>query len=76
MALLEAHVGGQYLSPRVLGLALQFVSAAAEMKATYAVIQPHMDALMLRVAFPLMCFDEQDAELWREDPQEYVRRVS
>jgi hypothetical protein len=25
---------------------------------------------------PLLCFDEEDAELWEEDPQEFVRKVS
>jgi hypothetical protein len=28
------------------------------------------------VVLPLLCFDEEDAELWEEDPQEFVRKVS
>jgi hypothetical protein len=35
----------------------------------------HWDAILENVAFPLMCFSEEDAELWAEDPQEYVRKV-
>lgn len=29
----------------------------------------------MRVAFPLMCFSHEDAELWAEDPHEYIRKV-
>eukprot|EP00887_Chlorella_sp_A99_P003658 scaffold7.g3658.t1 len=30
--------------------------------------------LLLSVVFPLLCFNAEDAELWRDDPQEYVRK--
>ena len=23
--------------------------------------------------FPLMCYDDEDDQLWKEDPQEYIR---
>ena len=23
--------------------------------------------------FPLLCYDDEDDQLWREDPQEYIR---
>lgn len=29
----------------------------------------------LQVVLPHLCFDDQDAELWEEDPQEFVRKV-
>lgn len=28
-----------------------------------------------QVVLPHLCFDDQDAELWEEDPQEFVRKV-
>jgi hypothetical protein len=31
--------------------------------------------ICLQVVLPLLCFDEEDAELWEEDPQEFVRKV-
>ena len=43
---------------------------------TWKLLQPHVPALMERVLFPLMCFDDVDAELWEDDPQEYIRKVS
>jgi importin-7 len=27
-----------------------------------------------QVVLPLLCFDEEDAELWEDDPQEFVRK--
>lgn len=79
--LLEDHLAllarlaepGAYLSPRVISLALQYVGRAVEIKESYALLKPHVDA-MLTVVFPLTCFSEDDATLWDEDPQEYVRK--
>lgn len=30
---------------------------------------------MLQVVLPQLCFDDEDAELWEDDPQEFVRKV-
>jgi hypothetical protein len=35
----------------------------------------HVYHIYLQVVLPLLCFDEEDAELWEEDPQEFVRKV-
>ena len=32
-------------------------------------------ALITHVLFPIMCFDEQDKELWEDDPHEFVRKT-
>jgi hypothetical protein len=32
-------------------------------------------ALILQVVLPQLCFDDEDAELWEDDPQEFVRKV-
>lgn len=29
----------------------------------------------LQVVLPQLCFDDEDAELWEDDPQEFVRKV-
>jgi hypothetical protein len=29
----------------------------------------------LQVVLPQLCFDDEDAQLWEEDPQEFVRKV-
>ncbi len=68
-------VQGVWLSPRVVNLALQYLTVAVKAARTWKVLQPHVPQLMARVLFPLMCFDDSDAELWADDPQEYIRKV-
>lgn len=65
---------GTYLSPRVVNLALQYVGRAIEIKESYKLLRPHIDAMLQSVVFPLVCFGEEDAALWEEDPQEYIRK--
>jgi hypothetical protein len=80
--LLEDHLallarladGTARYSPRVTNLALQYVSRAVELKDPYKVLQPHVDAMLAAVVFPLVCFSDDDAELWQDDPQEYIRK--
>ncbi len=31
--------------------------------------------ILANVAYPLMCFNDEDAELWNDDHQEYIRKV-
>lgn len=31
--------------------------------------------VLAQVVLPQLCFDDEDAELWEEDPQEFVRKV-
>ncbi len=65
---------GQYMSPRVINLAMQYLTHAVDLKPSYKLLKPHIDPLWQQVVFPLMCFTEEDAELWEEDPT--VRAVS
>eukprot|EP00959_Pyramimonas_sp_CCMP1952_P134219 2807751-Pyramimonas_sp.AAC.1 len=39
-------------------------------------MKPSLDLITFEIVFPLLCFGETDAELWRDDPHEYVRKVS
>jgi len=38
-------------------------------------MQEHWDALLLNVAFPKLCFSDEDQALWADDPHEYIRKV-
>ena len=43
-----------------------------------APLLPHRTPLtcaLCSVVFPMLCFDDEDAELWEDDPQEYIRKV-
>ena len=66
---------GQWLSPRVVNLTLQYLTVGIRQARTWKLLQPHVPELMQRVLFPLMCFANEDQELWDDDPLEYIRKV-
>lgn len=74
LALLHPVATGGWLAPRCTNLALQFVSAAVEEKEPYRALKPHIDGLLLHVVLPLLAFNDADAELWADDPAEFVRK--
>ena len=66
---------GLYVAPRVTNLALQYITTGVSLSSSWKVMKPHMQSLLANVVFPLCCFDDEDQELWEEDPQEYIRKV-
>ena len=64
------------MAPRVTNLALQYVTTGVALSSSWKVMKPHMSSLLASVVFPLCCFDDEDEELWDDDPQEYIRKVS
>lgn len=75
LALLGPLASGGWLAPRCTNLALQFVTAALEEKEPYKALKPHVNGLLLHVALPMLAFNDDDAELWADDPAEFVRKV-
>ena len=71
----SAPAQGQYVSPRVMNLALQSVTDAIALASTWKLLRPAVGELLTNIVFPAMCFDDEDAELWRDDPQEYIRKA-
>jgi len=74
VALVARLAAGQYLSPRVTNSLFQYLAYALDVKECYKHMQEHWDALLLNVAFPMMCFSDEDMELWTDDPHEYIRK--
>ena len=74
MNMLAGLQQGQYISQRCTNLALQYLTHALPNKKTYGLMKPHLQELMFNILFPLACFSDEDAELWQEDPHEYVRK--
>ena len=66
---------GEWLSPRVINLSLQYLTHALTLSATWKQMKPHVKDLLTRCVLPLMCFNDEDDELWKDDPQEYIRKV-
>ena len=75
LALLAPCASGGWLAPRCANLALQFVAAAVDEKEPYKALKPHLDGLLQHVVVPMLAFDDADAELWADDPAEFVRKV-
>ncbi len=67
---------GQYLSPRATNLVLQYLTHAVKLASSWKALKPEALALLQRVIFPLLCFSEDDDRLWRDDPQEFIRKAS
>ena len=66
---------GEFQAARVLNLAIQYVAYAVTPSHTWKRLKDHVPDLLRLCVFPLCCFDEEDAELWAEDPHEYIRKV-
>ncbi|EIE23737.1 ARM repeat-containing protein [Coccomyxa subellipsoidea C-169] len=74
LALLAAFPQGQYITPRVINLALQYLTTAVGLSSTWKPLKAHMGSLLASVVFPLCSFNDEDEELWQDDPQEYIRK--
>lgn len=79
--ILECHLNllnvirqGGYLPDRVTNLVLQYLSSSISKSNTYQLLKPQLDIVLFEIIFPLMCFNDNDEKLWREDPHEYVRK--
>ncbi|KAJ0988973.1 hypothetical protein J5N97_007329 [Dioscorea zingiberensis] len=74
LSLLNTVRVGEYLPDRVVNLILQYLISSIENNEMYLLLQPHLGIVLLEIIYPLMCFNDDDAKLWNEDPYEYVRR--
>jgi len=74
LQLLAGLLQGQWLPPRVINLSLHLLSYCVGRSEMYKLLKPHMNQLLISIVFPILCFDDADARLWAEDPQEYIRK--
>ena len=65
---------GGYLPDRVVNLCMTFLSNALAKKNTYKRMRDHVQPLLSQIVFPVLCFNDHDAELWEDDPHEYIRK--
>jgi len=74
MGILEKHRSGVWVSPRVLQLILSYMTHSVNHAITWEQLKGDTyKSLLTEVLFPLMCFSEEDNELWEDDPEEYIR---
>ncbi|XP_072048064.1 LOW QUALITY PROTEIN: importin-7-like [Amphiura filiformis] len=64
----------QYVAPRVLQQSLNYLNTGVSHAAAWKIMKPHMQVdSSPRDLIPLMCYTDEDDELWNEDPYEYIR---
>lgn len=73
IGILDAYRSGQYVSPRVMQLVLNYLKKCVTLAFSWKLLKPHMLVVIKDVVFPLMCFSDADAAMWDEDPYEFVR---
>ena len=80
--MLEAHI--QFLDriaqlpfshDRVYAQLVNYMEHATNIPQTYKILKPHLKPMLINIVFPLLCFNDTDAQLMIEDPEEYVRKV-
>lgn len=71
--ILEQYALGQYVSPRVLQQSLNYLNTAVLHSMTWKMLKADMMVVVEKIIFPLMCYSNEDEELWQNDPCEYIR---
>ncbi|XP_076310776.1 importin-7 msk isoform X2 [Tachypleus tridentatus] len=73
LKVLDQYRNKIYMSPRVLQLALNYLNQAVTHAFSWKFLKPHMMGIIQDIIFQLMCYTDEDDELWKADPQEYIR---
>ncbi|NWW45444.1 IPO8 protein, partial [Pedionomus torquatus] len=73
LRILDQYRQKDYVAPRVLQLTLNYLNQGVIHSVTWKQMKPHMKSITEEVIFPLMCYKDEDEELWQEDPYEYIR---
>jgi hypothetical protein len=74
MDVLSWRQRGRFCTDRVLQVCFCFINTAVEIGSTFKLLKPHLNFLLVDVMFPVLCWNDQDAQLWEEDPHEYCRK--
>ncbi|XP_030070417.1 LOW QUALITY PROTEIN: importin-8 [Microcaecilia unicolor] len=73
LKILDQYRQKQYIASRVLQQALNYLNQGVLHSVTWKQMKPHIQGISEEVIFPLMCYKNEDEELWQEDPYEYIR---
>uniref|UniRef100_A0A8D2Q579 Importin 8 n=1 Tax=Varanus komodoensis TaxID=61221 RepID=A0A8D2Q579_VARKO len=73
LKILDQYRQNDYVAPRVLQQTLNYLNQGVHHCITWKQMKPHMQTLCEEVIFSLMCYKDEDEELWQEDPYEYIR---
>jgi len=62
-----------FVAPRVLQQTLNYLKNGISNSLHWKIMRPYIQTIIQEVVFPLMCYTEEDDELWQEDPYEFIR---
>ncbi|GAB5589961.1 Nonsense-mediated mRNA decay protein 5 [Umbelopsis nana] len=63
-----------WLSSKCMALIAAFLTDCIKNKSMWQLVKPHCESLLAYFIFPQMCFSDSDAQLWSEDPVEFVHK--
>uniref|UniRef100_A0A8C0QR91 Importin 8 n=1 Tax=Chelonoidis abingdonii TaxID=106734 RepID=A0A8C0QR91_CHEAB len=73
LKILDQYRQKEYIAPRVLQQILNYLNQGVSHSVTWKQMKPHIQSISEEVIFSLMCYKDEDEELWQEDPYEYIR---
>ncbi|CAD8152713.1 unnamed protein product [Paramecium pentaurelia] len=65
----------QFQGPRTCLFALKYLYYSLKLDNTKELLKAHYDKLIYHVAIPKMQLTPRDDELWKNDPEEYIKRL-
>ncbi|CAK65923.1 unnamed protein product (macronuclear) [Paramecium tetraurelia] len=65
----------QFQGPRTCLFALKYLFYSLKLDNTKELLKPHYDKLIYHVAIPKMQLTPRDDQLWKSDPEEYIKRL-
>ncbi|XP_075863643.1 importin-8 isoform X2 [Microcebus murinus] len=71
--ILDQYRQKEYVSPRVLQQAFNYLNQGIVHSVTWKQMKPHIQNISEDVIFSVMCYKDEDEELWQDDPYEYIR---
>ncbi|XP_020831460.1 importin-8 isoform X1 [Phascolarctos cinereus] len=73
LKILNQYRQKEYVAPRVLQQTLNYLNQGVIHSITWKQMKPHIQNICEDVIFTVMCYKDEDEELWQEDPYEYIR---
>jgi len=69
----KQFVSGTYYPTPVAAKMIRHMECAVDISQTWILIKGLVPEILTTVIFPLLCHDEKDDEMWKDDPAEFVR---
>jgi hypothetical protein len=66
---------GKYITNEVHIMCMNYLTSCIEMSPPYKAIKHHLDFIIFQVIFPTLAMSEEELSLFKNDPQEFIRKV-